>query len=318
MTLTTIKPFRFGANVASAPSRSAWADKARKIEDLGYDILTIPDHLADPILAPIPALISAAEATKTLRIGTMVLNNDFRHPVLVAREAATVDLLTDGRLQLGLGAGHMRSEYDEAGLGFDRGAVRVERLAEATAIIKGLLRGERVAFAGQHYRVTEHTVSPLPVQKPHPPILIGGNAPRLLSLAAREADIVGLTGIGFRQGGAAPPDLSGWRASAVDEQMRLLRRVAGDERFAQLEINALVQRAIVTEDRHKAVADVTSRAPYLTPEEILDSPYVLIGTVEQMIAELDARRRRWGIAYYTIREPYVDAFAPIVARLAGR
>ena len=172
-----MKPFRFGVSVRSAGSRAEWEDKARKLEALGYSTLTVPDHLAE-MIAPIPALVSAAAVTKTLRIGTAVLNNDFRHPVLLAREAATVDLLTDGRLELGLGAGHMRAEYDQAGLGFDAGGARVERLAEAVAIIKGLLRGEQVSFAGRHYRVTEHTIYPSPVQRPHPPIFIGATGPR--------------------------------------------------------------------------------------------------------------------------------------------
>jgi probable F420-dependent oxidoreductase len=310
------RSFRFGVNVGYAASRSEWAEKAQKIEGLGYDVLTIPDHLVDLILAPIPALIAAAEATKRLRVGTNVLNNDLRHPVLLAREAATVDLLTDGRLQLGLGAGSIRSEYEQAGLKFDRGVVRVERLAEAVAIIKGLLRGERVTLTGRHYRVTDHSISPIPVQKPHPPIFIGGNGPQLLSLAAREADIVGLSGITFRQGGAAPSDLSSWRASGVDERIEILRRVAGAERYARLEINALVQRVIVTGDRRKATEELGSRWPDLTPDTILETPYVLIGTVEEIVNNLETYRQMWDISYYTIREPDIDAFAPVVARLA--
>src|ERR1700681_3399184 len=176
-----MKPFRFGVNVWHAGSRAEWVEKARKIEGLGYATLTVPDHLTD-LIAPMPALVSAAEATTILRIGTNVLNNDLRHPVLVAREAAAVDLLTDGRLQLGLGAGSIRSEYDQAGLRFEAGRVRVERLAEAVSVIKGLLEGEEVTFSGAHYQVAGHRIAPLPVQKPHPPILIGGNGPRLLTL----------------------------------------------------------------------------------------------------------------------------------------
>src|SRR5712691_2383610 len=253
-----MRPFRFGVNVRGARSRAEWVEKARNIEDLGYGVLTVPDHLTD-LFAPMPAVLSAAEATKHLRVGTNVLNNDFRHPVLVAREAATVDLLTEGRLELGLGAGSLRSEYDQAGLGFDSGGVRVERLAEAVAIIKGLLNGEEVTFTGRHYQVTGHTIAPLPIQRPHPPILIGGNGPNLLSLAAREADIVGFSGINFRQGGTIPPDLSGWRASSIDERVRLVREVAGAERSARLELNALVQRVVVTDDRRRAAEELTSR-----------------------------------------------------------
>jgi probable F420-dependent oxidoreductase len=312
-----MKQFRFGVNVWRAESRAEWVAKARKIEDLGYAVLTVADHLTD-LFAPMPAVLSAAEATKHLRVGTNVLNNDLRHPVLVAREAATVDLLTDGRLQLGLGAGSIKSEYDQAGLNFDRGRTRVERLAEAVTIIKGLLMGEQVTLAGRHYRVAGHTIAPLPVQRPHPPILIGGNGPRLLTLAAREADIVGFSGITFRQGGAIPPDLSGWRASSVDERVRLVREVAGAERHAKLELSALVQRVVVTPDRRRAAGELTSRWTELTPDEILQSPYVLIGTVDQMVEDLLARRERWGISYYAIFEPYLEAFAPVVARLAGQ
>ena len=312
-----MRPFRFGVNVWDVKSRADWADKARRIEGLGYATLTVPDHLTD-FMAPMPALVSAAAATTTLRIGSNVLNNDFRHPVLVAREAAAVDLLSDGRLQLGLGAGSIRSEYDQAGLGFDRGATRVERLGEAVRIIKGLLKGEEVTFAGRHYRVAGHTIGPLPVQKPHPPILIGGNGPRLLTLAARQADIVGLSGITFREGGAMPPDLSGWRTASVDERVRLVRDAAGEERFARLELNVLVQRVVLTDTPRKAAEDLTGRWAQLTPDEILQSPYVLIGTVDQMVEDLEARRARWGISYYVVFEPYLDAFAPVVARLAGR
>jgi probable F420-dependent oxidoreductase len=312
-----MKPFRFGVSVWHVASRAELAEKARKIEALGYDTLSFPDHLNERI-APLPALVAAADATTRLRVGTNVLNNDLRHPVLVAREAAAIDLLTDGRLQLGLGAGSIKSEYDQAGLRFETGRVRVERLAEAVAVIKALLKGDEVTFSDAHYQVAGHTIAPLPVQKPHPPILIGGNGPRLLALAAREADVVGFSGITFRDGGASPPDVSAWRAAAVDERVRLVREAAGEERYARIELNALVQRVIVTEDRHAAAEELARRWPQLTPSELLQSPYVLVGTVEQMVEDLQARRRRWGIFYYAIHEPYLDDFAPVVARLAGK
>src|SRR2546426_10374282 len=157
-----MKPFRFGINARDAGSRAEWQDKARRVEDLGYSALMVPDHLA-AMLAPIPAALSAATATTSLRVGTNVLNNDFRHPVLVAREAATADLLSDGRFELGLGAGHMRSENDQAGLPFERGGVRLERLAEAGAVIKGLLGGGEGTFVGEALRSTGHTIHPRPV-----------------------------------------------------------------------------------------------------------------------------------------------------------
>src|SRR5260370_20212576 len=157
-----MKPFRFGVNVRSSGSGRDWVDKARKIEELGYDVLTVPDHLTE-LLAPMPAALSAAAATTHLRVGTNVLNNDLRHPVLVAREAATVDLLTEGRLQLGLGAGSLRSEYDQAGLGFDRGAIRVERLAEAGTSLKGLPSRGQVTLARRPYPVTRPPTAPPPL-----------------------------------------------------------------------------------------------------------------------------------------------------------
>lgn len=309
-----MKPFRFGVGVGPSRSRAEWVEKARRIEGLGYDVLTVPDHLAD-FLAPMPALVSAAEATTTLRVGANVLNNDFRHPVLVAREAATVDLLTGGRFELGLGAGHMQSEYEQAGLGFDNGGTRVDRLAEAVAVIKGLLSDEHPTFAGRHYRITGHTIHPLPVQRPRPPIAVSGNGRRLLTLAAREADIVGLSGITFRRGGTAP-DLSGWKVSGVDDRIQLVREVSG-ERYAGVELNVLVQRVLVVDDRRRAAEELARRWNQLSPDQILDSPYVLIGTENQMIEDLQARRERWGMSYFSIFEPYMSAFAPVVARLAG-
>ena len=189
---------------------------------------------------------------------------------------------------------------------------------KGATIIKGLLNGDEVTFAGQHYRVSGHRIAPLPVQKPHPPILIGGNGRRLLALAAQEADIVGFSGITFQSGGASPPDLSGWRVSAIDDRIKLVREIAGPIRFAQLELNALIQRVIVTDDRRRAAEELTSRWTQPTDQEILDSPYVLIGTVEQIVEHLQACRERWGFSYYVVQEPFLDAFAPVVARLAGK
>jgi probable F420-dependent oxidoreductase len=307
-----VRPFRFGVNVRTAGSAAEWAEKARKVERLGYAVLLVPDHLAE-LLAPFPALAAAAAATTRLRIGTAVLNNDFRHPVLTAREAATLDVLSGGRFELGLGAGHMQSEYEQLGLAFDVGATRVGRLAEALVIVKAMLEGEPVSFAGRHYRVTGQTIHPRPVQRPRPPIFIGGNAPRLLQVAAREADIVGLTGIAFRRGGAKP-DVSDFRAAIVDERVRFVRDMAGE----RVELNALVQRVIVTDDRHRAARALATQWPSLTAEDILESPYVLVGTPEEMADDLRGRRERWGISYVMTHEAFMDALAPVVDRLAGR
>jgi probable F420-dependent oxidoreductase len=210
----------------------------------------------------------------------------------------------------------MQSEYAQAGLAFDAGATRVERLAEAIVIVKRLLEGEAVSVAGRHYHVGAHTLHPRPIQRPRPPLLVGGNAPRLLTVAGREADIVGLTGIAFRRGGAQP-DVSDFRATAVDERVRLLREVA-DTRFDRLELNVLVQRVIVADDRRSAVQELAARWPQLTVDDLLASPYLLVGTVDEMVDDLRARRDRWGISYVMTHEPFMDALAPVVARLAGR
>jgi probable F420-dependent oxidoreductase len=306
--------FRFGVNARSVGSAGEWTALARRAEALGYSTLNLPDHLTER-LAPMPALALAAAATTRLRVGTLVLNNDFRHPVLVAREAATLDVLSQGRFELGLGAGYMRSEYEEAGLAFDRGAVRVERLAESVAIVTRLLSGEAVTFAGRHYRVTAHTIYPRPVQRPRPPILLGGNGPRLLTLAATEADIVGLTGVTFARGGVEP-EVSGFRAAAVDERLRLVREAAG-ARFEQLELSALVQRVVETADRRGVAEELARRWTALSADEVLDSPFVLLGSVDEIVAQLVARRARWGISYYVVFDSVLDAFAPIVERLTG-
>jgi len=310
-----MKPFRFGINMRDASSRAEWQDKARKVEALGYAVLLVPDHLA-AMLATIPAVMSAADATTRLRIGTNVLNNDLRHPVLLAREAATMDLLTDGRLELGLGAGYMRIEYDQAGLRFDRGGIRVERLAESVSIIKGLLGGDEINFVGQHYHVTSHRIYPLPVQRPRPPLIIGGNGPRLLALAAREADTVNLTGITFTRGGTTL-DMSGWKVAGVDERLRVIRDAAGG-RFGALELSAQVQRVIVTDRPREAAEELQKTWKQISVDEILAAPFVLIGTVDEMVEALRARRDRWGISYFVTFEPFLDALAPVVARLNGK
>jgi probable F420-dependent oxidoreductase len=310
-----MKPFRFGINMRDASSRAEWQDKARKAEQLGYSVLLVPDHLA-AMLATIPAVMSAADATKSLRVGTNVLNNDLRHPVLLAREAATMDLLTDGRFELGLGAGYVQLEYEQAGLRFERGGIRVERLAESVLIIKGLLGGAEVNVDGRHYRVTGHTIHPRPVQRPHPPIVIGGNGRHLLTLAAKEADTVNFTGITFTRGGTTP-DMSGWKVAGIEERIRVVRAAAG-ERLGRLELSAQIQRVIVTDRRREAAEELQKTWTQLGVEEILEAPFVLIGTVDEMVDTLHARRERWGLSYFVTFEPYVETLAPVVAKLSGK
>src|SRR4051794_27509366 len=191
--MTSPRPFRFGVQTSSAPNRKAWVDLAIKAEANGYDVLTMPDHFGDQ-LAPIPALMTAADATTTLRIGALVHDNDYKHPVVLAKELATLDVLSEGRVEVGLGAGWMERDYRAAGLPFDRAAVRIDRFEEAIAVVKGMFGDEPFSFAGVHYTINDYDARPKPTQRPRPPLLIGGSGTRLLTIAAREADIVGING----------------------------------------------------------------------------------------------------------------------------
>ena len=191
----TTRKFRFGVQASTARTGAEWAEQARTIEDLGYSTLFMPDHFVDAALAPMVALPFAAAATTTLRIGMLVLGNDYKHPAVVAKEAATLDVLSDGRLEFGLGAGWMTADYDALGLTYDRPGVRIDRLAEALAVVKGAWGDGPFDFAGEHYTINAYDGLPTPVQRPRPPILVGGGGQKLLRLAGREADIVGINPI---------------------------------------------------------------------------------------------------------------------------
>ena len=285
-----LREIRFGISTGGATSRAEWQERARRVEALGYDILLTADHLVDDAFPPLLPLVSAADVTERLRVGTYVVNNDFRHPVLLAREAAALGMLTDGRFLLGLGAGHMKSEYDEAGIPFDGGAVRVDRLEESVAIVRGLLDGDEVTHAGEHYTVTGHTGWPT---APRVPLLIGGNGRRVLALGARAADAVGFVGFSHDRD-ATEVRLSHFTADGLDEQVAWVRENAGD-RFDDLELTALVQIALVTDDRRAAATAVAERLGQLTVEQILDSPYLFLGTAPQIAEQVRAARERWGI-----------------------
>jgi probable F420-dependent oxidoreductase len=296
------RPFRFGVVAAAAQSGQEWASKARRVESLGYTTLVVPDGL-NYTLAPLPALAAAAGATRSLRIGTYVLVNDFRHPVLLAKEAATLDLLSGGRFELGIGAGRPDAEAEGRMMGraFDSGGVRVARLAESLAILKGLLAGQRVTFEGTHYSVAEAGISPLPVQKPRPPILVAGSGRQLLSLAAREADIVAL---------GVPPDAS---EATVAEKINVLREAAGD-RFGQIEVN--VSLVAVGQQVPRYVAGQLG----LTAEALarMGSVVAVTGSTDEMCEQLLKRRETLGISYVMVSEELMEALAPVVERLSGR
>jgi probable F420-dependent oxidoreductase len=307
-----VRPFRFGVTAPTPSGGTDWVERARRVEQLGYSILVVPDHFRDH-LAPVPALTAAALATTRLRVGSLVFSNDFRHPAVLAKEAATIDVLSGGRFELGLGGGWLRAEYDQTGIPFEAPGTRVERLEEAVTIIKGLLAGERVTFAGRHYTIADLEGRPTPVQRPHPPIAIGGGGRRTLTLAAREASIVGLVPRARRDGSGL--DMTDLSDAATREKLEWVRSAAG-ERFDSLEIHALIQ-AVAVADRRTAAADQLASRFKVARDVVLETPYVLLGTVEEMCESLRQRRERYGISYLTVFERDMEVFAPVVARLAG-
>jgi probable F420-dependent oxidoreductase len=309
-----MRPFRFGVQEHSAPSATAWREKARLVESLGYSTLYLPDHLGDQ-LGPIAALMAAADATTTLRVGSLVFDNDYRHPVVLAKEAATLDLLSDGRFDLGLGAGWLASDYEQAGIPYDAAGTRIERLEEALMVVKGLLAGGAFSFSGKHYTVTGAEGRPAPVQKPHPPILLGGGGRRMLGLAARQADIVNVN-YDLREGRINRKLVRTGLAEATDEKLGWIKDVAGD-RLESLELSVTIFLANVTDDRDSTVASVAAGLRS-EPRDILDMPHFLIGTVDQLVEDLVARRERFGMSYVIVPGEVAESLAPVVERLTGK
>ncbi|MEZ0342559.1 TIGR03621 family F420-dependent LLM class oxidoreductase [Mycobacterium sp. pV006] len=286
---------RFGLTTALPRRGGQWRTFAQSVEAAGVDVLTFADHLA-PALAPFTGAAAAALATESLRVGTLVLNNDFHHPVQIAREAATLSEVSGDRFELGLGAGHMKSEYDAAGLRFDRGAVRVDRLVESVTVVRDLLAGKGIRFAGAHYRVHAEAGTLVPVPGSPVPLLIGGNGTRVLQLAGRVADIVGLAGISHNRD-ATEVRFTHFSSAGLAERIAVVRAAAGD-RFEQIELNALIQVVECTKDR-AATADALAGRLGVPADLLLDSPFVLLGTHEQMAETLLERQRRLGISYWT-------------------
>ena len=311
--MSKLHPFRFGVEEHRAPTGKAWRERARLLESLGYSTLYLPDHFGDQ-LGLIAALMSAADATTSLRIGSLVFDNDYRHPVVLAKEAATLDLLTDGRLDFGLGAGWLASDYEQTGIPFDPPGTRIERMAEALQIIKAFFAGGSVAFKGKHYAVDGVEAVPRPAQKPHPPIILGGGGRRMLRLAAREADIVSVN-YKLTEGRINRALIHTGMAEATDEKLGWIREAAAD-RFSQIELMATVFVANVTDERD-SVAEAMAAGFGSEPRDVLDMPHFLIGTIEQMIEDLLVRRERYGISHFVLPDSAAEALAPIIERLAG-
>lgn len=312
--MSTQRPFRFGVQASNATSRDAWVSLAKRVEDNGYDVFTMPDHFNDQ-LAPVPALMTAADATTTLRVGALVWDNDYKHPLVLAKELATMDLLSQGRLEIGLGAGWMISDYDESGIPYDSPKVRIDRFVEGLAVVKGCLGDGPFSHSGVYYDVADHNGLPKPVQQPRPPILIGGGGKRVLGIAAREADIVSINGT-LTSGVIGAEAISTMTAEAVDDKIAIVRAAAGD-RLDQIEMNVRVFIVNVTAEREKVV-DSLSGALGVPRRFLEQSPFALVGTPDQMVDDLLARREKWGFSYIIVGADDVEPFAPVVAALSGK
>jgi len=305
------RPFRFGVQVSGPADAVGWVELARRVEDLGYSTLTLPDHFTDQ-LAPMPALSTAAAVTSTLRIGALVFDNDYKHPLVLAKELATQDVLSGGRVEIGLGAGWMESDYRAAGMPYDRAGVRIDRFEEAIAVIKGAMADGPFSFAGEHYAITDYDGRPTPVQRPHPPLLIGGGGTRVLTIAARQAEIVGING-NMEAGVVGPDAIASMTREVVADKVALVADAAA-ERDIELNIRAFMVR--VTDDADGQIAAI---AGFLSvpASMVAESPFALIGTTSTIADTLRRRREELGFSYVIVGGDDIDAFAPVVAQLAG-
>ena len=306
-----MRPFRFGIQLRNAPDAKAWREAALKAEALGYSTLFLPDHFGDAWSPTVPLTV-AAEVTTTLNVGALVYDNDYRHPLVLARDMAALDVLSEGRVEFGIGAGWMASDYEQSGIPLDSPGMRIERMAEALAVFRQLWSQESATFHGRHYDIEGAMCRPMPFTKGGPPIIIGGGGKKVLGIAARQASIIGVNPE-LTSGVAGVEAAKTAVADRYDERIGWIRDAAGD-RFDDIELQILCQFEQVTDDRLGFAASI---APMfgLTPEGALDMPIALVGTIDQMADDLIARRERFGFSYIVVHE--LDALAPLVARLAG-
>jgi probable F420-dependent oxidoreductase len=305
-----MRPFRFAVMAERGQSAAHWREVAQRAEALGYDTLLMPDHITDQ-LAPIAALTAAADATTTLRVGSFVFDNDYRNPVMLAKEATTLDLLSGGRLEFGIGAGWNTRDYRQLGIPYDAPKVRVDRMEEALGLIKRLWTEEKVTHEGAHYRVRDAVVLPRPTQRPHPPVMIGGGGPRMLRIAAREAKIVALAP---RVNARGRPHLATVTTASVAKRIAMLRRTP---RFSELELNVIVFDAAVTDSGRSFVGAMTARLKSAVTA-IVDTPFFMYGSRGSIVEDLLARREHLGISYIAFPGRAMRALAPVVATLRGK
>ena len=304
---------RFATQSGSASSGQEWIDRAKRLEALGYGTLAMPDHMIGGAWAAMPALAVAATATQKLRVGTLVIDNDFRNPTVFARECATLDVLTNGRFELGIGAGWLDRDYQSTGIPFDRGRVRVGRLAEAVTLLKRLFTEEQVTFAGEYYEVDRAECQPKPVQRPYPPFLIAGGGPDILALAGREANIVAIVASGITGSGKLAPEKL--TLETMREQISVVRDAAG-ARFGEIELSMFLD-CIVTDDREKTIAEMAKKAK-AEPDVLRNSAYRGIGTLREIRDHIVRMRDAIGITYFCLRGSDVESLGPVVGELTGR
>ncbi|MER5756404.1 TIGR03621 family F420-dependent LLM class oxidoreductase [Streptomyces sp. NPDC002088] len=321
--MTSVQPFRFAVQATRATSAKEWRETARSVQDLGYSTLFLADHYLGPgpaqrearwpaqHLAPVAAMATAAAVTDTLRVGCRVFCVDYHVPGVLAKEAATLDLLSDGRLEFGIGAGWSEPEYRAMGLPFAPAGRRVDKLCEVVALLKAQWSGEPLDLRGEYVTAVDHAGLPLPVQRPGPPIMIGGSRRRVLSFAAREADIVSLANVPFdarNDAGRTPQEEAAHRYGLV--------RDAAGGRIGGLEIESSPFFARLTDDPASA-ADRVARTLGVPADGLLDHPNVLIGEEDEIVDRLQERRARFGANYITVQQNEAERFAPVVARLTG-
>jgi probable F420-dependent oxidoreductase len=305
------RPFRFGAKATKAKSAKEWTDLARQAEDLGYASFQMDDHMGNQ-LAIVPALMSAADATSKIQIGPHVAGVDFRNPVVFAKECATIDLLSEGRFTLGIGAGWSNKDYAIAGIRQDDASTRIERLGEAVTIMKGLWGEGPFSFSGSHYEVAEVDAGPKPYSPI--PVMIGGGGPKILAMAAQQADIVGINPKIVGRS-INPRSMATTAADTMDEKVAWVKEAAGD-RFDDLELQLQVFVTVVTDDPQSA-AEKLGAAFGLPPEVVLGAPFYQVGSLEQITDDLVAIRERWGISNILFQPDGVVPVAPVVAKLSG-
>jgi probable F420-dependent oxidoreductase len=309
----TQRPFRFAISFGGNPTRSELVDAVKRAEDAGFSVVASADHLSSR-LAVMPLLSTVAEVS-SMRISPMVIANDYRHPAVLARDVATMDILSDGRFELGIGTGWIKEQYEAAGIAYDDPKTRVDRFEEAIQVIKGCWRGEPFTFTGRHYQ-TEGLTCPQPLQRPHPPLLIAGSGRRMLRIAGREADIVGISPLGSGSSGfeAFEPGMSS-SADRIKAQISWISETAGP-RFDEMELSVMAHHLAVGNDATAMAAELADSWG-TTPDQVLESPHVFLGPTDQIVEVLLERRERYGISYVVFLGAHFELVEPIVERLAG-